>query len=419
MDTCMCDEVEAGVEESFRIQLPSKDRIIANWWLGPKPIMKELGIRKRLENDDFQVLAEFPFGTLGYDYEEGLKFEVSSAQIKDLVAYLRAVAYPHDEVSLKRILNVPSRGIGKKAAEYLDAFKGQRRCSFDETLRQAGSVGGLTPRVTNKIKEFYSWLTEVRKAKGRLGVRDMLEKILAKTDYVGELEREKTIEAQARIENIQEFFSVIADYEEIQGTKGWFDMSTYLLVDIHDEKPASTVIEALKAIVLSIWDNNASLSFSDVSLDSKSIFKYITRKQFKPQKMHVTRLVSYVNTPVQRLPVISALEVPIFSVPSIDLIDNEIDVGWTVFGGRRLNRIGLRPEWFREHIAVIGATGTGKTTLVKKLICELSTKTHVPWWIFDVKGSEYSDLDRLGDVVVLRPGLDKSFVINLLGNDAY
>ncbi|MHA2040340.1 MAG: ATP-binding protein, partial [Candidatus Thorarchaeota archaeon] len=82
----------------------------------------------------------------------------------------------------------------------------------------------------------------------------------------------------------------------------------------------------------------------------------------------------------------------------------------------RLNNVGLRPEWLREHVAVMGATGTGKTTLVKHLIAELSIKSSVPWWIFDVKGSEYQELVNLcdNDILVLKPGVDPSFVIDFM-----
>ncbi len=209
---------------------------------------------------------------------------------------------------------------------------------------------------------------------------------------------------------------LLTEYERIQGSGGWFKVSVYILIKDSNQSNIPVINEAVKAIVLSIWDDDSSLSFKELGLNSSRIFEFTCRRHIKSQKMHVSRLVSYVNTPVQRLPVISALEIPKFVVPSSDLLDNEIDIGWTVFEGKKLNRVGLKSNWFREHVAVIGATGTGKTTLVKRMILELSSKSNVPWWIFDVKGSEYSEIERIGEVVVLRPGLDRSFVINLLDN---
>jgi hypothetical protein len=135
--------------------------------------------------------------------------------------------------------------------------------------------------------------------------------------------------------------------------------------------------------------------------------------------MHVSKLAAFVNTPVQQLPVIASAPAPSFAIPSKEQVDNELVIGKAVFGGRQLIDVGLEIEWLREHVAVLGATGTGKTTLVKHLMKELSTKSEVPWWVFDVKGSEYLDLLNVcdDDVVILRPGLDPSFVIDLMDSE--
>lgn len=96
---------------------------------------------------------------------------------------------------------------------------------------------------------------------------------------------------------------------------------------------------------------------------------------------------------------------PVFPVPLRELIENELVIGKTIYGGRCISDIGIRSEWLREHVTVLGATGTGKTNLVKKLMLELSLKTNVPWWVFDIKGSEYADLARWdSNILILSPG---------------
>ncbi len=172
-------------------------------------------------------------GTRFYDRKE----------IKDIIAYLRIVAYPHDEVSLKRVINVPPRGIGKKALETLDGATrksqddGGRMAddvkveapssslhpppgTWDSVLSNVETIEGLTPRVKKSLSAFYAWLTKLRRKQHEMTIHEILERILEDTGYVTALESERTPEAQARLENIEEFYSVIENFnEKLDG--GW------------------------------------------------------------------------------------------------------------------------------------------------------------------------------------------------------
>ena len=187
--------------------------------------------------------ANIPYKIVG-----GTRF-YDRKEIKDVIAYLRIVAYPHDEISLKRVINVPTRGIGKKAMETLDAetrkqdyrpqttdrrlktplSPGERMgegdlaavsglqsgvSSWDDVLANAASIEGLTPKVKKSLTAFYAWLTKLRKKQGEMTIHEILERILEDTGYVSALEAERTPEAQARLENIEEFYSVIEDFIE-------------------------------------------------------------------------------------------------------------------------------------------------------------------------------------------------------------
>ena len=152
----------------------------------------------------FKVPYKIIGGTRFYDRKE----------IKDMIAYLRVIVNPSDDVSLKRILNVPTRGIGKKAVELLEEAAAKAGTGFDQVLREAHKVDGLPPKAKSSIAGFYHFLTNFRRDYKNLTVREILENVLEKTRYIIELETEKTVEAQARIENIEEFFSVIEDFED-------------------------------------------------------------------------------------------------------------------------------------------------------------------------------------------------------------
>jgi hypothetical protein len=210
---------------------------------------------------------------------------------------------------------------------------------------------------------------------------------------------------------------LLNSYEDIQSNTGWFETSTYLLVKAKDKLTLRSHIEGLEGLVYSIWGGDDSIAIERKRISRRVSFKLLTRRHLQSKKIHVCRMAAFVNTPMQQLPVIMAKSPPEFSVPPKELVDNELFVGWTIFQDRPIGKVGLRTDWLREHVAVLGATGTGKTTLVKQLISELSIKSEIPWWIFDVKGSEYTDLMKMGDTILLRPGLDPTFTINILDSE--
>jgi len=209
---------------------------------------------------------------------------------------------------------------------------------------------------------------------------------------------------------------LLTRYEEIQDGVGWFDTTVYFVVkSLHEEK-TSHDLDGVIGLVYSIWGGSDLIKLTQKGIGKRTGFRLITRRHLKRQRLHIANLTPFVNTPIQKLPVITPTVAPAFPVPSKELMANDLIIAETVFGGRRLSSVGLNVDWLREHIAVLGATGTGKTTLVKHLMAQLSTKTDIPWWIFDVKGSEYYDLVDCSnsEVLVLRPGLDDSFTMDLI-----
>ena len=147
-----------------------------------------------------------------YKIVGGVRF-YDRKEIKDLIAYLKVIAAPHDEISLKRILNVPARGIGKKALETLEAYAQTHQILLYAVLSQAAKINDLSPQAKKSIAAFHLLLTRWRKDFSGLAVTEMLHQVLEKTGYLEELEHERTIESQARIENIEEFFSVVEDFQ--------------------------------------------------------------------------------------------------------------------------------------------------------------------------------------------------------------
>src|SRR5690606_17537789 len=96
---------------------------------------------------------------LPYKVVGGVRF-YERKEVRDLLAYLRLVANPNDVVSLRRVLNVPKRGIGERAEAAIEVFAARERISFWEALRRAGEVPGLATRSVNAINDFVTLIDE-------------------------------------------------------------------------------------------------------------------------------------------------------------------------------------------------------------------------------------------------------------------
>nr|WP_203953593.1 DNA helicase PcrA [Planotetraspora mira] len=148
---------------------------------------------------------------LPYKVVGGVRF-YERKEVKDLLAYLRVLANPSDTVSLRRILNVPKRGIGDRAEAMIESFSTRERISFWEGLRRAEEAPGLATRSLNAIKEFTALLDDLRAKE--LPLSDLAEEVLNGTGYRTELETSGDPQDESRLENLNELISVAAEFEE-------------------------------------------------------------------------------------------------------------------------------------------------------------------------------------------------------------
>jgi DNA helicase-2/ATP-dependent DNA helicase PcrA len=135
------------------------------------------------------------------------------AEIKDLIAYLQVLDNPYDAVSLLRIANRPRRGIGDSSLARLQTWADQREISLWEATAEAENAGvGAAPR--RALKEFRATIESLMSAAQEFDVPDLIEEVLRRTGYQEQLEAERTVEAQGRIENLQELVSVAREWRE-------------------------------------------------------------------------------------------------------------------------------------------------------------------------------------------------------------
>ncbi len=158
--------------------------------------------------EDELVKNRVPYTVVG-----GMKF-YERKEIKDVLAYLKLMDNPSDGLSLKRIINVPSRGIGEKTIEKIEAFSREKGLSLYEGLKQVMAEDGQTPAIKAKMREFIQLIEELRKDAGFLTLSQLTLALLAKTEYLQRLKEEGTDEAFSKMENIDELINVMMGLEQ-------------------------------------------------------------------------------------------------------------------------------------------------------------------------------------------------------------
>ena len=150
---------------------------------------------------------------LPYRVVGGVRF-YERREVRDLLAYLRLIANPADEVSLRRVLNVPKRGIGDRAEEYIAGYAARERITFAEALRTPSDVPALAARSAAAIAGFNAMIDELREQAATGGpVAELVEAILDNTGLQASLENSEDLQDATRVENLQEMVSVAREFD--------------------------------------------------------------------------------------------------------------------------------------------------------------------------------------------------------------
>lgn len=176
--------------------------------------------------EDIFIREEIPYKIIG-----GLKF-YERKEIKDIVAYLRLIHNTNDNLSLKRIINEPKRGIGKTSLDNVQILAEENGISMYEVIKHAENYG--LNRVYANSRDFIEQIEALRKEQESISLSELVKLTLNKTGYTKALELENTVEAESRIENLEEFLTVVMEFEEeaAENTLGDFLESVTLSSDI-------------------------------------------------------------------------------------------------------------------------------------------------------------------------------------------
>uniref|UniRef100_UPI00054D3339 DNA helicase PcrA n=1 Tax=Halalkalibacter wakoensis TaxID=127891 RepID=UPI00054D3339 len=247
-------------------------------------------------NAQSRVIEEFFVkSNIEYNIVGGTKF-YDRKEIKDVLAYLRLIANPDDDISLQRIINVPKRGIGATTMDKIGAFAIEQGISVFAALQEVEQTG-LTGRTAAKLKDFAEQLGHWIQMQDYLSVTELVEELLERTGYRDMLKNENSIEAQSRLENIDEFITVTNEFEKQNEDKSLVafltDLALVADIDKLDEEKEGKPKDAITLMTL---HSAKGLEFPLVFLIGmeEGIFPH-SRSLFEEEEMQEERRLAYVG----------------------------------------------------------------------------------------------------------------------------
>lgn len=198
-------------------------------------VIADLKLKEKRKYDDFAILYRTNAQSrifeeslrrrgIAYKIVGGTKF-YDRKEIKDILCYLKVILNPQDDISLKRIINVPKRSIGNATVTKVQDFVDEYGLNLWDGLVEAGNIPTLTSRNTSTLSKFTELMDNFIDLSETIPVSQLIETILEDTGYMHELENSKEIEDKSRIENLKELVSDAVDFEKTSEDKS---LSAYL-----------------------------------------------------------------------------------------------------------------------------------------------------------------------------------------------
>jgi len=253
----------------------------------------------------------------------GLRF-YDRKEIKDIIAYLRVLQNPADIVSLRRIINVPTRGIGDTTIEKLENAATQSRTSLYQTALDADQTD-ITPGAKKKLKEFCGMMERMRADLETLTITDLVRRIIHESGYAAALDQEKTIESRIRIENLTELMTATEDFQEQNrdASLASFLDQVALITDLEQQTAADSGRVNTDSVTLMTLHNAKGLEFSVVFMAGmeEGLFPH-SRSAESDEELEEERRLCYVGITraKERLIMTHASERRLYGYPQANLV---------------------------------------------------------------------------------------------------
>ena len=247
-------QFDTAYDEAEYVARDIEKQVRAGGSYSDSAVLYRTNAQSRMFEERF-IAENIPYKLVG-----GVNF-YARKEIKDILAYLKTIDNAKDDLAVKRIINIPKRGIGATTINKVQAYADGNEMSFYDAAKMADEIPTVG-RSAAKIAPFVTFIQTMRSKANFLSVPELIRNIIADTGYVRELEAENTPEADARIENIDELISKAVTYEESTEvpTLSGFLEEVALVADIDE------VVEGSEYVVLMTLHSAKGLEFPNVYL---------------------------------------------------------------------------------------------------------------------------------------------------------
>ncbi|MFD0714998.1 DNA helicase PcrA [Paenibacillus sp. GCM10027626] len=283
-------QADSEHEEGYFVTSEIRKNVQSGRRYGQHAILYRTNAQSRVIEETL-IKSDIPYQIVG-----GIKF-YDRKEIKDLLAYLRLISNPDDDLSLLRIVNVPKRGIGDTTMAKLSELAGARGISLYALLDELDWLD-VTGRARTALQEFRTMVDQLTRMTEYLSVTELTEKLLEMSGYREELHRENTLESKARIENIDEFLSVTQEFEKRNDDKSLVAFLTdlALIADIDSMDKEEPEGGAKDAVILMTMHSAKGLEFPVVFIIGmeEGIFPH-SRALMDNEELEEERRLAYVG----------------------------------------------------------------------------------------------------------------------------
>lgn len=236
----------------------------------------------------------FVKSAISYQMIGGTKF-YDRKEIKDMIAYLRLITNPDDDISFQRVVNEPKRGIGKTSIERLQAYAAEHDISLYEAVKEVDFTG-VSKKAANALAGFQDLIRSLTQQQEFLTATDMVEAVLERTGYEEMLNNERSIEAQSRLENLEEFKTVTQEFEKANEDKTLIGFLTDLALIADIDRVDEEDPDQSQKITLMTLHAAKGLEFPVVFLIGmeENVFPH-SRSMFDEEEMEEERRLAYVG----------------------------------------------------------------------------------------------------------------------------